>query len=81
MFPNAPGRVSRWEAATPGGQLCTAEDVADVTELLLGPKTQRVNGAVWVVDGGLSATVDGLLPDGRPQVNGHDLRALSALDS
>ncbi|QSQ13833.1 SDR family oxidoreductase [Myxococcus landrumensis] len=81
MFPNAPGRVTRWEAATPGGQLCTADDVADVTELLLGPKTQRVNGAIWVVDGGLSATVDGLLPEGRPQANGHDLRALSALDS
>lgn len=81
MFPNAAGRVARWEAATPGGQLCTAEDVADVTELLLSPKTQRVNGAVWVVDGGLSATVDGLLPEGRPQANGHDVRALSALDS
>ena len=61
-FPDAAARISRWEAATPGAQLCTADDVADVTELLLGPKTQRVNGAVWVVDGGLSATVDGLLP-------------------
>ncbi|MFY2557783.1 SDR family oxidoreductase [Corallococcus terminator] len=81
MFPNAPGRVSRWEAATPGGQLCTADDVADVTELLLGPKTQRVNGAIWVVDGGLSGTVDGLLPVGRQPSNGHDVRALLALDS
>ncbi|WNG33259.1 SDR family oxidoreductase [Archangium violaceum] len=62
MFPDAAGRVARWEAATPGGQLCTADDVADVTELLLGPKTQRVNGAIWVVDAGLSGTVDGLLP-------------------
>jgi NAD(P)-dependent dehydrogenase (short-subunit alcohol dehydrogenase family)/acyl carrier protein len=62
MFPDAAARVARWEAATPGGQLCTADDVADVTELLLGPKTQRVNGAIWVVDAGLSGTVDGLLP-------------------
>lgn len=62
MFPDAAGRVARWEAATPGGQLCTADDVADVTELLLGPKTRRVNGAIWVVDAGLSGTVDGLLP-------------------
>lgn len=66
-FPDAAARISRWEAATPGAQLCTADDVADVTELLLGPKTQRVNGAVWVVDGGLSATVDGLLPSAAPR--------------
>ncbi|MFP2957494.1 SDR family oxidoreductase [Myxococcus sp. 1LA] len=91
MFPNAPSRVARWEAATPGGEICTAEDVADVTELLLGAKTRRVNGAIWVVDAGLSGTVDGLLP-GTPEAkrpverrwshtNGHDVRALLALDS
>ncbi|WP_223644119.1 SDR family oxidoreductase [Corallococcus sp. EGB] len=65
MFPDAAGRVARWESATPGGRLCTADDVADVTELLLGPKTRRVNGAIWVVDAGLSGTVDGLLPAAR----------------
>ena len=65
MFPDAPERVARWESATPGGRLCTADDVADVTELLLGSKTQRVNGAIWVVDAGLSGTVDGLLPAAR----------------
>ena len=93
MFPDAPGRVARWEAATPGGELCTADDVADVTELLLGSKTRRVNGAIWVVDAGLSGTVDGLLPaasepkEQRPSspnhhsINGHDVRALLALDS
>jgi NAD(P)-dependent dehydrogenase (short-subunit alcohol dehydrogenase family) len=92
MFPDAAGRVARWEAATPGGQLCTADDVADVTELLLGSKTQRVNGAIWVVDAGLSGTVDGLLPDpagreshpggpGHRHTNGHDVRTLLALDA
>ncbi|WP_267968049.1 SDR family oxidoreductase [Myxococcus stipitatus] len=88
MFPDAAGRVSRWESATPGGVLCTADDVADVTELLLGPKTQRVNGAIWVVDGGLSGTVDGLLPGAARKTssrddhaNGHDVRALLALDA
>ncbi|GEN11004.1 NAD(P)-dependent dehydrogenase, short-chain alcohol dehydrogenase family [Myxococcus fulvus] len=81
MFPDAPGRVARWEAATPGGQLCTADDVADVTELLLGSRTQRVNGAVWVVDGGLSGTVDGLLPARPERARGHDDRALLALDA
>ncbi|WNZ65441.1 SDR family oxidoreductase [Myxococcus sp. MxC21-1] len=55
MFPDAASRVARWESATPGGEICTAEDVADVTELLLGPKTRRVNGAIWVVDGGSPA--------------------------
>jgi enoyl-[acyl-carrier protein] reductase III len=65
MFPDARERVTRWESATPGGRLCTADDVADVTELLLGPKTQRVNGAIWVVDAGLSGTVDGLIPAAR----------------
>ncbi|RYZ38474.1 MAG: short-chain dehydrogenase, partial [Myxococcaceae bacterium] len=51
----------------PSRSPCTgpADDVADVTELLLGPKTQRVNGAIWVVDAGLSGTVDGLLPAAR----------------
>ncbi|MFP2926048.1 SDR family oxidoreductase [Pyxidicoccus sp. 3LG] len=90
MFPDAAERVARWEAATPGRQLCTADDVADVTELLLGSKTQRVNGAIWVVDAGLSGTVDGLLPVAtepkerradRHHDNGHDVRALLALDS
>ncbi|MBZ4416827.1 SDR family oxidoreductase [Myxococcus sp. RHSTA-1-4] len=93
MFPDAAARVARWEAATPGGQLCTADDVADVTELLLGPKTRRVNGAIWVVDAGLSGTVDGLLPaatearEPRPgskgfsYIHGHDVRALLALES
>ncbi|MCK8497399.1 SDR family oxidoreductase [Myxococcus fulvus] len=81
MFPDAPGRVARWEAATPGGQLCTADDVADVTELLLGSRTQRVNGAVWVVDGGLSGTVDGLLPSRPARTLGHDDRARLALDA
>ncbi|NVI97159.1 SDR family oxidoreductase [Myxococcus sp. AM009] len=88
MFPDAASRVTRWEAATPGGELCTAEDVADVTELLLGPRTRRVNGAIWVVDAGLSGTVDGLLPDARRPVaqrlahpHDHDVRALLALDS
>jgi len=96
MFPEAAARVARWEAATPGGQLCTADDVADVTELLLGPKTRRVNGAIWVVDGGLSGTVDGLLPvtpgvkaqhpssPTQPHSNGHhghDVRALLDLES
>ena len=93
MFPDAAARVARWEAATPGGEICTADDVADVTELLLGPKTRRVNGAIWVVDAGLSGTVDGLLPGTskeparrptEPQwshSSGHDVRALLALDS
>ncbi|WP_164012860.1 SDR family oxidoreductase [Pyxidicoccus trucidator] len=88
MFPDAAERIARWEAATPGGQLCTADDVADVTELLLGQKTRRVNGAIWVVDAGLSGTVDGLLPvEQRPRSpahhhrNGHDVRALLALES
>lgn len=71
-FPDAAARISRWEAATPGAQLCTADDVADVTELLLGPKTNRVNGAVWVVDGGLSATVDGLLPSAASRSGSHN---------
>lgn len=82
MFPDAAGRIARWETATPGGHLCTAEDVADVTELLLGPKTQRVNGAIWVVDAGLSGTVDGLLPGpSRHHPHGHDVRAHLARES
>ncbi|MBN1208706.1 MAG: SDR family oxidoreductase [Myxococcaceae bacterium] len=93
MFPDAASRIARWEGATPGGQLCTADDVADVTELLLGPRTQRVNGAIWVVDAGLSGTVDGLLPGateakerrpsslGRHHDHGQDVRALLARES
>ena len=73
--------VAASQRATPGGQLCTADDVADVTELLLGSKTRRVNGAIWVVDGGLSGTVDGLLPSApgaNHSTHGHDARALLA---
>ncbi len=90
MFPDAAARVARWEAATPGAQLCTADDVADVTELLLGPQTRRVNGAIWVVDAGLSGTVDGLLPDatraresspGFSYMHGHNGRVRLALES
>lgn len=60
QWENAEARIARWEEATPGGELCSADDVADVAEFLLSNRAARVNGAVWVVDNGLTNMVDGV---------------------
>lgn len=58
-FPDADETVNHWEQITPGGELCRPEDVATVVEMLLDDRAARVNGAVWVVDNGVSVQIDG----------------------
>lgn len=58
-FPEADETIAHWERITPGGELTQPEDVAAVVEMLLSDRTARVNGAVWVVDNGVSVQIDG----------------------
>lgn len=58
-FPDNEERIAHWESITPGGELCTPDDVAEITAFLLGDAAARVNGAVWVVDNGVSGQIDG----------------------
>ena len=58
-FPQAEQTIAHWERITPGGELCRPEDVVSVVEMLLDERSARVNGAVWVVDNGVSAQIDG----------------------
>ncbi len=58
-FEGGPETITHWESITPGGKLCAPEDIASVVEMLLSPETQRVTGAVWTVDNGVSTQIDG----------------------
>jgi NAD(P)-dependent dehydrogenase (short-subunit alcohol dehydrogenase family)/acyl carrier protein len=56
-----PGAVHRWEAMTPGGTLCDPLDIARAVAFLASDDATAINGAVWTVDRGFSAHVDGRL--------------------
>ncbi len=56
-----PGALHRWEAMTPGGTLCDPLDVARAVAFLASDDAAAINGAVWTVDRGFSAHVDGRL--------------------
>lgn len=55
------GAVQRWEAMTPGGALCDPLDIARTVAFLASDDAAAINGAVWTVDRGFSAHVDGRL--------------------
>lgn len=55
------GAVQRWEAMTPGGTLCDPLDIARAVAFLASDDAAAINGAVWTVDRGFSAHVDGRL--------------------
>ena len=55
------GAVHRWEAMTPGGTLCDPLDIARAVAFLASDDAAAINGAVWTVDRGFSAHVDGRL--------------------
>lgn len=61
-FPDADNTIAHWERITPGGELCSAQDVAEVVAMLASDAARRVNGAVWVVDNGVSLQIDGRAP-------------------
>ncbi|WP_437720355.1 SDR family oxidoreductase [Sorangium sp. So ce861] len=56
-YPDHERILPYWESRTPGGRLCTEEDVADAVLLLLSDGARRINGATLTVDGGGSLCV------------------------
>ena len=50
-----PEGVARWQAACPLTRMGQPEDVARAVAFLAGPDAEWINGAVLVVDGGVSA--------------------------
>jgi NAD(P)-dependent dehydrogenase (short-subunit alcohol dehydrogenase family)/acyl carrier protein len=58
-FPDARAAQSRWESMTPDGELCTAMDLAQTIAFLVSDEARGINGAVWTVDHGFSATAEG----------------------
>ncbi len=60
-FPEARVSQSHWESMTPDGELCTPMDLAQTIAFLVSDEARGVNGAVWMVDHGFSATAEGQL--------------------
>ncbi len=60
-FPEARAAQSHWETMTPDGELCTPMDLAHTIAFLVSDEARGINGAVWMVDHGFSATVAGQL--------------------
>lgn len=58
-FPAAQAAQSHWEAMTPDGELCTPMDLAQAIAFLVSDEARGINGAVWMVDHGFSATAEG----------------------
>ncbi|WP_437730050.1 SDR family oxidoreductase [Sorangium sp. So ce1335] len=56
-YPDHERILPYWESRTPGGRLCTEEDVADAVLLLLSDGARRINGATLTVDGGGSLCI------------------------
>ncbi len=58
-FPNAPSTIRHWESMTPDSELCSPMDLAQTIAFLVSEQARGINGAIWVVDHGFSATGDG----------------------
>ncbi|WP_437302546.1 SDR family oxidoreductase [Sorangium sp. So ce388] len=56
-YPDHDRILPYWESRTPGGRLCTEEDVADAVLLLLSDGARMINGATLTVDGGGSLCI------------------------
>ncbi|WP_437962012.1 SDR family oxidoreductase [Sorangium sp. So ce119] len=56
-YPDHERILPYWESRTPGGRLCTEEDVADAVLLLLSDGARRITGATLTVDGGGSLCI------------------------
>ena len=60
-FPEARAAQSHWESMTPDGELCSPMDLAQTIAFLVSDEARGINGAVWMVDHGFSATAEGQL--------------------
>ncbi|XZE35444.1 SDR family oxidoreductase [Pirellulaceae bacterium SH501] len=58
-FANSQSAQHHWESMTPDGTLCCSMDLANAIGFLVSTEATGVNGAVWNVDHGFSATADG----------------------
>jgi enoyl-[acyl-carrier protein] reductase III len=58
-FPEARAAQSHWESMTPDRELCTPMDLAQTIAFLVSDEARGINGAVWTVDHGFSATTAG----------------------
>jgi enoyl-[acyl-carrier protein] reductase III len=58
-FPEAQAAQNHWESMTPDGELCTPLDLARAIAFLVSDEASGINGAVWMVDHGFSATAEG----------------------
>ncbi|WP_437949479.1 SDR family oxidoreductase [Sorangium sp. So ce296] len=56
-YPDHERILPYWESRTPGGRLCTEEDVANAVLLLLSDGARMINGATLTVDGGGSLCI------------------------
>lgn len=61
QFPESQAAQEHWESRTPDGELCTPMDLAETISFLVSDHARAINGAVWMVDHGFSATADGQL--------------------
>ncbi len=59
MFPSARATQSYWESMIPDGELCSPMDLAQTIAFLVSDEARGINGAVWMVDHGFTATADG----------------------
>ena len=57
-FPDARAAQAHWESLTPDGQLCSPQDLANAVAFLVSDEARGINGSVWMVDHGFSATAD-----------------------
>lgn len=60
-FPEAQAARRHWESMIPDGELCTPLDIAQTIAFLVSDEARGINGAVWMVDHGFSATAEGQL--------------------
>lgn len=58
--------IPHWEAITPGGALCTEDEVARAVAFLVSDDAEAFNGSVVTVDRGMSSHVDGRLESPAP---------------
>ncbi len=58
-FPNSRSTQAHWESMTPDGELCSPLDLANSIAFLVSDEARGINGSVWMVDHGFSATSDG----------------------
>ncbi|WP_197526749.1 SDR family oxidoreductase [Botrimarina colliarenosi] len=58
-FPEARAKQDYWESIIPDGQLCNPLELAETIAFLVSDAARGINGAVWMVDHGFSATADG----------------------